>query len=375
MLYDEKKPKLVDPDGKYTTMAQKCELCEQIVQGLAYLHAKQRPYLHLNLDSVLLAKDGASGKYVAKLGEFRVGDGYKDKYENKSTDAEAPVGDWEYMSPECWKREYGEPSNASDIFSFGLLMWEMLARRRISDFLLDDSNPEHTFKLSDLAKAYQRVEGLPGLLRDEQVQSERDVLNITKVPVLFAKGERPRFTGLLPEVREQCGWPVYYRLMQACWVADIKERPTAARVAEALRLAKSYASNATPEQKEQEVAALNKEEQAEQEEQEAAVTYDDFLATVGLQDKKEELAEYLTAGAELVELTQMDTEELDKDILDDLGLSDETKTQFHEALRSLQQPPAADEPMAAWPTLQKMLPGLRGLQNEAQPLELAATHS
>eukprot|EP01044_Picomonas_judraskeda_P007266 COSAG03_NODE_772_length_5921_cov_517.392477_1_plen_654_part_00 len=420
LLYHEK---LVDPDGNYTTMAQKCELCEQIVQGLAYLHAKQRPYLHLNLDNVLLAKDGTSGNYVAKLGEFRVGDGYKDKYENKSTDAEAPVGDWEYMSPECWKRKYGEPSNASDIFSFGLLMWEMLARRRICPHLLDNRehtdsdsvlNPEHTFKLSDLAKAYQRVEGLPRLLRDEQVRDEReqvrnecDVRNITRVPVLFAKGERPRFTGLLPEVQEQCG-VVYYRLMQACWVAEMGKRPTAALVADALRLAKSYVRS---EQTEQEIAALKAEvgtpagaPSADTRNGEAAITYDDFLAMVGVQDKKAELTEYLTEGAELKELKQMDTADLDKDILDDLGLDEETKTQFHEKLQALKQAPAADEPMAAddkelsefnpdvvdaaaraaaerearwpkWPTLQKMLPGLRGLQDEAQPLELAATHS
>eukprot|EP01044_Picomonas_judraskeda_P005847 COSAG03_NODE_568_length_6912_cov_10.332404_1_plen_947_part_10 len=80
---------------------------------------------------------------------------------------------------------------------------------------------------------------------------------------------------------------------------------------------------------------------------EAEPTYDDFLAMVGLQDKKAELAEYLTEGAELQQLQQMDDEdELDEDILDDLGLDEETKTQFHEKLQALKQAPAADEPMA-----------------------------
>ena len=367
-----------DPDGVYKSPAQMCELLEGIAQAVVYIHSQDRPHLDIKPNNVLLARDRATQhqsktRYIAKLADF--GMAYQDDAPaaapagaelqrqsgperrgrwGRTTDVSArgggdpPVervfGSFEYMSPECWKREYGTPSAASDIFSLGLVMWEMLARRRISDFLLDENNPDHTC-----------VD-----------KNGKTVLDVAVVPVLLVKGERPRFTGLLPEVREQCGWPVYYRLMQACWVADIKERPTAARVAEALRLAKSYTSNATPEQKEQEVAALNGE---------AAVTYDDFLATVGLQDKKEELAEYLTADAELEELKQYDEDELDEDILDDLGLGDETKTQFHEALRSLQQAPAADEPMAAWPTLQKMLPGLRGLQNEAQPLELAATHS
>ena len=48
------------------------------------------------------------------------------------------------MSPECWKRKYGEPCCASDIFSLGMMMWEMLARSRISEHLLDKDNPEHT---------------------------------------------------------------------------------------------------------------------------------------------------------------------------------------------------------------------------------------
>ena len=73
----------------------------------------------------------------------------------------------------------------------------------------------------------------------------------------------------------------------------------------------------------------------------AAITYGDFLAMVGLQDKKEELTEYLTEGAELDQLKQMDEEELDEDILDDLGLDEDIKTKFHEALRSLQQARAA----------------------------------
>ena len=292
---------------------------------------------------------------------------------------ERVFGSFEYMSPECWKREYGTPSAASDIFSLGLVMWEMLARRRISDFLLDENNPDHTCV-------------------DKNGKTVRDV---AVVPVLLVKGERPRFTGLLPEVREQCGWHVYYRLMQACWVAEIGKRPTAARVAEALRLAKSYVRS---EQTEQEIAALEAEASPEEVATleaeaspgngEAAVGYDDFLVMVGVQDKKEELAEYLTEGGELDQLKQMDDEELDEDILDDLGLDEETKTSFHEALRTLQQLPATDEQptddkevsefdpavVAAereaqwpkWPALQKMLPGLRGLDEaETQTLEEA----
>ena len=131
------------------------------------------------------------------------------------------------------------------------------------------------------------------------------------------------------------------------------------------------------------------------------MSYDEFLARVGLQDKKAELAEYLTEGGELEELKQYDEEELDEDILDGLGLDEASKSSFHEALRTLQQLPAAGEPAAddkeasqfddpavvaaaaqtaaereaqwpKWPALQQMLPGLRGLDEaETQTLEEA----
>eukprot|EP01044_Picomonas_judraskeda_P014991 COSAG03_NODE_2456_length_2737_cov_23.434799_3_plen_354_part_00 len=135
--------------------------------------------------------------------------------------------------------------------------------------------------------------------------------------------------------------------MQACWVSEIAERPTAKHVAEALELAKSYAET---EQTQEEIAALEAETNpgrlADSSDDRlngnAAMPYDDFLEMVGLQDKKAELAEYLTEGAELDQLKQMDEEELDEDILDDLGLDEETKTKFHAELRTLQQSPAAD---------------------------------
>ena len=37
-------------------------------------------------------------------------------------------GTFEYMSPECYKRDYGVPCFASDVFSFGVILWELRAR-------------------------------------------------------------------------------------------------------------------------------------------------------------------------------------------------------------------------------------------------------
>ena len=42
----------------------------------------------------------------------------------------------------------------------------------------------------------------------------------------------------------------------------------------------------------------------------ASTPYDDFIQKLHLQDKKEELAEYLVGGKEITELMQMDEDDL-----------------------------------------------------------------
>jgi serine/threonine protein kinase len=407
LLYE---PELADPDGTYKPLASMCELMEQIAHGLTYIHEQGRPHLDLKPDNILLTR-APSGQhqfkhvYIAKLADF--GMTYQDdapataqasdqlqRTHSPSAngggspadkDAIVPFGTWEYLSPECWKRKYGKPRAASDIFSLGLLMWEMLARSRISTHLLDADNPDH------------RVD------EDGEV-----TLDVEAVPVLFVKGERPRHTGLQEEVREQRGWHVYYRLMQACWVSGIDERPTAALVAEALILAKSYAANATPEQAEKHIADLEAEvnsggsvdaNSADSVNGAAVISYDDFLAMVGLTDSRAELDEYLTSkdsNGKLEELKQYDEDDLEEEILDELELDEETKAIFHEQLKALKHSgvvadeqqvsefdPAAvnaaaraaaehEEQWPKWPALQTMLPGLRGLHEAAaQTLEEA----
>ena len=212
------KPEAADPDGIYKPLPKMCELMEQIAQGLAYIHAQQRPHLDLKPDNILLAK-AAAGRYVAKLADFgmayerkqlqAVGDGSAGDTGGSAPKAPqavdpeeiepekiAPFGTWEYIGPECYKRKYNNPSFESDVFSFGVLMWEMLSRRRIADHLLDEHNAKHRC-----------------------IEDGKEVLNVKLVPELFVKGERPRYTGLQADARDpgQCGH-VYYRLMQACWL-------------------------------------------------------------------------------------------------------------------------------------------------------------
>jgi hypothetical protein len=68
------------------------------------------------------------------------------------------------------------------------------------------------------------------------------------------------------------------------------------------------------------------------------LSYEEFLGQLGLADKKDALAEYLSEpGAELVELKLMDPEELDEDVLNDgvLGFGEKTKARFRAAVAEL----------------------------------------
>ena len=80
---------------------------------------------------------------------------------------------------------------------------------------------------------------------------------------------------------------------------------------------------------------------AEPEEQ----TFDDFLTQLDLADRKGDLADYLEEGQEMRDLKQMDEDDLNSDILDDddLGLTDDVKEKFREAVAALRTGAAAEK--------------------------------
>ena len=196
------------------------DLAQQILQGLCYIHGESVTHLDLKPENVLLTKNDEGG-WVAKLADF--GMAYVEDSATVSTntdsdagalqrtyspsmsprmrdpaaeaapdpDAIAPYGTWEYMPPECWKRRFGKPDFASDIFSFGMMLWEMLARVRI----------------------YTAFPGVADIPKPD------GTANVELVAARIANGQRPS----APE-----GCPaLLFKVMQACWVREMSARPTA----------------------------------------------------------------------------------------------------------------------------------------------------
>ncbi|EJK52598.1 hypothetical protein THAOC_28110 [Thalassiosira oceanica] len=97
-----------------------------VASGLFYLHKME--YLHRDIkpSNVLLSGDLSSGSFVAKLTDF----GLAAKLNPASSEEEltAETGTYRYMSPEVIRHE--NYSYAADVFSYAMLIWELLTREK-----------------------------------------------------------------------------------------------------------------------------------------------------------------------------------------------------------------------------------------------------
>eukprot|EP01046_Picozoa_sp_COSAG06_P021229 COSAG06_NODE_1586_length_9011_cov_83.566652_3_plen_866_part_00 len=298
-LVYRKEPTAKDPAGMLyaeyssaTWVALMVDFAQQIAAGLVYIHGCNRPHLDLKPENVLLAR-GHDEKLVPKLADFGMAyDAAADAMCNQV------YGTWEYMPPECLEREHGEPGLPSDIFSFGLMVWEMVARSRVYRAF----------------PGFEDDDEAPTITRDDG----KRVVNVRQIASRLAGGQRPAPSAGCPEVLQQ--------LMEACWVHDMGKRPTAQALLDVIKQIRVAEGALDPPP-----------EPAPPPERPEEVSYDSFLGKLGLQDKKDELAEYLSCpGSELLELVQMDEADLRDDILEDWGgLTSEQQDEFCAAVEEL----------------------------------------
>jgi serine/threonine-protein kinase len=97
----------------------------RMLEGLDYAHRKGEGVIHRDLSprNVMLSRDGD-----VKLVDFGIAVTLGDPGEDSATQS-APTGSFPYMSPEQVRRD--ALSIQTDLFSAGVLMWEMLTGRRL----------------------------------------------------------------------------------------------------------------------------------------------------------------------------------------------------------------------------------------------------
>ena len=97
----------------------------RILEGLDYAHRKGEGVIHRDLSprNVMLSRDGE-----VKLVDFGIAVTLGDAGEDASAQS-APTGSFPYMSPEQVRKE--QLTAQTDLFSVGVLMWEMLVGHRL----------------------------------------------------------------------------------------------------------------------------------------------------------------------------------------------------------------------------------------------------
>jgi hypothetical protein len=221
-------------------------------------------------------------------------------------------GTFEYMSPECYKRDYGVPCFASDVLSFGVILWELWARERV----------------------YMGFNGI------EDIPDASGKADVSLVP------QRMAVLGQRPQVREEwsCG-PApepWSKLCSACWQKEVTTRPTFPQIKEVLQRMKdmdgagwSYVPAPEPE-----------------------LSYLEWLTSLGMEGKIEAFAEWDVGEGKdmeprerlvemLVEEEEQEGEDLQDMIADVFEGDDAAQKAFRSAVELLRSSIADPEPEPA----------------------------
>mmetsp|Transcript_3248 Transcript_3248/g.6689 ORF Transcript_3248/g.6689 Transcript_3248/m.6689 type:complete len:888 (+) Transcript_3248:705-3368(+) len=158
--------------------SQRMKILKDVARGVLYLHEMEPPLIHRDLKSlnVLLQDEirGPRDSLIAKVTDFGV-----TRHLDESANMTGQMGTCHWMAPEVLASQ--PYSLAADVYSYGIMVWEVAARRT----------------------PYKH-------------------LNPVSIPYLVvAKDERPNVL----EVEKGCP-PDLVQLMQECWEKEERARPT-----------------------------------------------------------------------------------------------------------------------------------------------------
>ncbi|XP_008067897.2 receptor-interacting serine/threonine-protein kinase 3 [Carlito syrichta] len=160
----------------------RCRLLQEVVLGMCYLHSQNPVLLHRDLkpSNVLLDSD-----LHAKLADFGLST-FQGGSQSGAGSRE-PGGTLAYLAPELFSNVNQKASKASDVYSFGILMWTVLAGRE-----------------AEVEKAQT------SLVRT--AVCEREI--------------RPPTPDLIRSAPETPGLKELSELMKCCWLHEPKKRPS-----------------------------------------------------------------------------------------------------------------------------------------------------
>ena len=110
-------------DGKELPWQKRLSIAHDMAKGLAYLH--NRGILHRDLKSLNILLDAEEQAKIADFGLAKV----KLEVGSTSTKSHKTVGSIRWRAPELFDFPPPEANTASDIYSLGMLLWELASRQ------------------------------------------------------------------------------------------------------------------------------------------------------------------------------------------------------------------------------------------------------
>ena len=108
------------PDGTHTL-----RLIKDIIRGLSYLHSIGRPHLDIKPGNLLIKL--TAGEPVAKITDFLNSENLHTRSVPMAIDPQQIC----YRAPECFESSYGEQSLHADIWSLGIVVYELVSGKKL----------------------------------------------------------------------------------------------------------------------------------------------------------------------------------------------------------------------------------------------------
>eukprot|EP01018_Ginkgo_biloba_P001679 Gb_09214 [translate_table: standard] len=167
------------------TWSQRYKIAVGIARGLAYLHNDAKPaIIHRDIKAANVLLDGDLNPLLADFGLAR----FKDEDRNKSHHSTKAVGTLGYVAPEY--ALYGHLTDKSDVFSFGILLLELMSGRKVLDYYSGGDQVENATIFewaNDLIGKGRWEELIDSRIHNEWESSKENMKRVIEVAVQCAQ--------------------------------------------------------------------------------------------------------------------------------------------------------------------------------------------